>query len=283
MTDNPKRPHLSASQLEMFAKCPESWRRRYLEGEVIPPKLAMIRGKSVHSAIEENMRQKIESHQDLPAADLSAFAVNEFEMQVKHGVFALDEGDKPSDVSKMKYTVESMAIAHAELQAPEYQPVKVEEKGTIPLPMLDHDLVYVVDMVTDANEIVDFKTKKRRGNEDDADQSVQLSVYAAAMINDNQEEITVKLDSLIEASARKPVTRDLVTATRDKTDLPILGRRVAVVSKAIKSGLFPPASPGSWWCSESWCGYWSTCPYVNSERRAVSLQVKKAMEILGND
>jgi hypothetical protein len=267
----------------MFAKCPESWRRRYLEGDVIPPKLAMVRGKSVHAAIEENMQQKIESHQDLPASDLVAFAVNEFEMEVKHGVYTLDEGDTQSDVSKMKYTIESMATAHAELQAPEYQPVAVEERFTIPLPMLDHDIVGVVDMRSDANEIVDFKTKKRKSSEEDADQSIQLSVYAAAVLSDSQDEVTVKLDCLIEASARKPVTRDLVTATRDRTDLPILGRRVAVVSKAIGSGLFPPASPGSWWCSESWCGYWNTCPYVNSERRAVSLQVKKAMEILGND
>jgi len=35
-----------------------------------------------------------------------------------------------------------------------------------------------------------------------------------------------------------------------------------VTLAAIKTGIFPPTNPDSWWCSEKWCGYWDdVCPF----------------------
>lgn len=272
-----KRRHMSASQLEMFARCPESWRRRYLEKDIIPPKLAMLKGSAVHAGAEHNMRQKIESHQDLPTTEIIDAAVSCYEEKVKHDGYQLGKDETANDVAKQKDGVALMAATHAAEQAPDYQPVAVEQRFRIDLPDISHDLVGVIDLVTDKGEVIDFKTSKKFYSENDVEVSPQLSLYAAAQ---NQEEVTVKLDILVEPTVKNPVRRQVVEAKRDKTDLPIIARRVTVVSKTIDAGLFPPAAVGSWWCSESWCGYWSTCPYVNSERIAASKQVKQAMEIL---
>lgn len=272
-----KRKHLSASQLEMFARCPEQWRRRYVEGEVIPPRLAMIKGTAVHKCAEHNMRQKIESHEDLPTTEIIDAAVSCFEERIKHDGYQLGKDETASDVGKQKDSVAVMAAVHAGEQAPCYQPASVEHRFKIELPDISHDLVGVIDLVTDKGEVVDFKTSKKLYNENDVEVSPQLSLYAAAQ---NADEVTVKLDVLVEPTARNPARRQLIEAKRDRSDLPVIARRVAVVSKTIDAGLFPPAAVGSWWCSESWCGYWNTCPYVNSERIAASKQVKKAIEIL---
>ena len=273
------RKHLSASQLEMFARCPESWRRRYIEKEIIPPRLAMLKGTAVHAGAEHNMRQKIESHQDLPSGEIVEAAVNAYETTIKVDGYVLGKDETKLSIDKMKNVVAEMALVHAIEQAPEYQPVAVEEKFRIELPTISHDLVGVIDLQTTDKQIVDFKTSGKSLSQQDADASPQLSLYAAAK-QAEQEEIVVKLDVLVEPSARKPVRRQVIESRRNKTDLPIVARRVAVVSKQIDAGLFPPAPVGSWWCNDAWCGYWSTCPYVNSERIAAAKQVREAMQVL---
>lgn len=273
-----KRPHLSASQIEMFNKCPESWRRRYLEREIIPPKLAMLKGTAVHAGAEVNFRQKVDSHQDLPTTEIIDAAVSKFETTIKHDGYQLGSDESELDVSKTKDAVALMAATHAAEQAPDYQPTEVEKQFRLELPAITHDLVGVIDLVTDKGEVVDFKTAGKKMSQDDANASTQLTVYAAAKNPDG--ESTVKLDVLIAPTVKMPVRRQVIESSRDKSDLPILAKRVAVVSKTIDAGLFPPAAVGSWWCSEGWCGYWATCPYVNSERIAASRKVAEAMKIL---
>lgn len=273
-----ERPHLSASQLDMFARCPEQWRRRYVEREIIPPRLAMLKGGAVHAGAETNMRQKIESGVDLPKSEIVEAAVSSYEMKIKADGYQLKEGETKKDVDGTRDLVATLAEAHAEKQAPEYQPKEVEKKFRIELPALSHDVVGVIDLVTASGEVVDFKTTGKMMNAADAEESVQLSLYAAAQ--EGAEEVTVKLDVLVEPSARLPVRRQLIHATRDKTDLPIVARRVSVVSKTIDAGLFPPAPVGSWWCSENWCGYWASCPYINSERIAANRLTEEALKIL---
>ena len=277
MSEKPK-AHISASQMEMFAKCPESWRRRYIEREIIPPKLAMLKGTAVHAGAEHNFRQKIDSHEDLPTTEIIDAAVASYEAKLKHDGYQLGKDENEKSVSETKDLVALMAAGHAMQQAPDYQPAEVEKHFRLELPAISHDLVGVIDLVTTGGDVVDFKTSGRSMSPADAEVSTQLTVYAAAKNPDG--ESTVRLDVLLEPTTRNPVRRQVIEANRDKTDLPILARRVAIVSKTIDAGLFPPAAVGSWWCGESWCGYWSTCPYVNSERIAASRQVAEAMKIL---
>jgi hypothetical protein len=273
----PSKPHLSASQLEMFAKCPESWRRRYLEKEVIPPRLAMLKGSAVHEGAEVNMRQKIESRQDLPSDEIVEAAVNAYDSRVKADGYSLAEGEAKAEVSRYKDVVAQMAEVHAVQQAPDYQPIAVEQKFRLELPAITHDIVGVIDLIDESGAVVDFKTAGKKMSEVDVETSTQLTLYAASRTD---EEVNVRLDVLVEPSARLPVRRQVIEATRNRTDLPIIARRLTVVSKTIDAGLFPPAPVGSWWCSESWCGYWHSCPYVNADRIAASKQVKLAIKIL---
>ena len=54
-------PHISATSLRMFKRCPEQYRRRYLLGEKVPPAANMIWGSADHAAIGYNLAQKIDT------------------------------------------------------------------------------------------------------------------------------------------------------------------------------------------------------------------------------
>lgn len=79
--------HLSASQLGMFQRCGEQWKRRYLEGEVIPPGIAARIGTGVHKAAEANFRFKMETGQDWPLDAVQDAAAEAYDKALSQGVF----------------------------------------------------------------------------------------------------------------------------------------------------------------------------------------------------
>lgn len=262
MTKNPK-PHLSASQLELYSKCPEAYRRRYIERERIPPGIAMLKGTGVHGAAEVNFRQKLETHRDLPASQIVEAAVAAFESELKNG-FVLDVEEESigssNVIGQAKDDVADLAEVHALQQAPDYQPALVEEEVRIELPG-PRDLLAVIDLADDQKRVVDFKTAKKSKAQADADGSVQLSVYAAAhQALTGEPPAVVRLDTLVQTS--KKTDRQILDSKRGDADLVALSHRINAITAAIDSGVFPPTTPGAWWCAPKWCGYWSTCPFV---------------------
>lgn len=276
------KPHLSASSLELFAKCPEAWRRRYVEGDVIPPRLAMLKGKAVHKAIELNMRERMATGESLPTDSVCDAARDAFKTECTGG-YQLGDGESEAVLPTLQDQAVALAKVHAEEQAPDYNPVAVEHRFRIELPALSHDVVGIIDVVDASGAIADFKTSKKRYSEDEAGASLQLSLYAASQATTNPDPdgtCEVRLDVLVDATKTKPPSRQVVRSYRDRSDLPVIANRLAVVSKTITAELFPPAPTGAWWCSEGWCGYWHSCPYVNAARASERREIEQAIQSL---
>lgn len=255
--------HLSATQLEMYARCPESYRRRYIENDRIPPAVSMLKGTGLHRAAEHNFRQKIDSHRDLPASEIVDAAVAGFESELSAGVSfdAEEESVGPEKViGQAKDDVADLAETHAKTQAPDYQPVLVEESVRIELPG-PRDLLAVIDLADDKRRVVDFKTARKSKTQGDADGSVQLTVYAAAhQAVTGEPPALVRLDTIVQTA--KKTERQVIDSTRDNADLVALSHRINAISAAVDAGIFPPTTPGAWWCDRKWCGFHATCPYV---------------------
>lgn len=264
------KPHLSQTQINLHNKCPAAYERRYVNGEIIPPGVSQLKGSGVHAAAENNFRQKITSHIDLPVDDMADMAVSQFEQRVAQEGVSLDPDEKSRGKLKVlgeaKDATVRMAKFHAYEQAPSYQPVLVEERVRIGLPGA-HDLVVILDLADDRDRIVDFKNGKKRYSQADVDSSVQLSVEAAGFqaITTRRPKALV-LDTIV--TGARQFERHKLTTTRDRDDRLALAHRVDAVSRAIQTGIFPPAAPGVWWCSAKWCGYHATCPFVNGKRRS---------------
>ena len=272
MTREQKKPHLSATQLEMYCRCPESYRRRYLEGEVIPPGIALLKGSGFHKGAEVNMRQKIETHRDLPVSDVVDASVAAFE-EATAGEYILSEEEESRGatvvVADAKDDLAAMATVHATDQAPDYQPVAVEKRVLIELPEAPRDLLGIIDLVDDQDRVVDFKTAGRKKSQGEADVSTQLTVYAAAFTREHgAPPAELRLDCVVQT--KRTTSRQVVATTRDSDDFSALAARINAVTQAIAAGSFPPALPGTWWCSDRFCGYWRTCPFVNAKRKALA-------------
>lgn len=266
----PQKPHLSSVQLEMIGKCPEQWRRRYLEKEVIPPGIALVRGRSVHAGAEHNFRQKIRSHTDLPASHIVERAVAQVEAEIRAGVTLSND---EASVGLRKVTgqtvdmVAKLARLHAQTQAPEYQPAHVELPIRVSLPQSPRDLLCVIDLVTDVDEVVDFKTGKPH-TQREADESIQLTAYHfARQVQTGHAPTGLAMDIMVAKDTK--LARQKIKTTRTDSDVNALGERFSSVVNMIEAGVFPgaPTGVGCWWCSAKWCGYHSTCKFVGNSAR----------------
>lgn len=270
MTKPNARPHLSPSQLETYCQCPERWRRIYLEGEKIPPATAMLRGTAVHAAAAHNFAQKVESHVDLPPADLAAVADASFTAELESDGVELTAEEQSMGKDKVlgqsRDAAVKMAEFHAREQAPDYQPALVEAPFRVELPG-SHDLVGVIDLADDRGRVTDLKTASKRKNQADADDSLQLTVYDVGhRVLTGQPAAELRLDTIVQGE--RDLSRHVLATQRSEADFAALAQRVNIVTASIAAGVFTPAPLGAWWCSAKWCGFYRTCRYVNSERKA---------------
>lgn len=265
------KPHLSATQLDLYCKCGEAYRRRYMEGQKIAPGMAAAKGKAFHKGAETNFRQKLETHSDLATTDIVDAAVAAFEAEIENGVeLAGDDKDRGEAVviGETKDDLVSVVRVHAIQQAPDYQPVFVEQPFTIELPG-SRDLMGVIDLADDLRRVTDLKSAGKSKSQADADNSVQLTIYAAGHhALTGTPPSAVRLDTIV--TTKTKTYRSVVESDRGTGDFQALAHRVDAVNGAIDAGVFAPATPGAWWCGPKWCGYWNTCPFVNSQRAAMA-------------
>lgn len=266
------KPHLSATQLDLYCRCGEAFRRRYQEGEKIPPNVAMLKGTGFHRGAETNFRQKIDTHTDLPTSDIVDAAVAAFEAEVEKGVELAGDDKlrgKTIVVSETKDDLVSVVSVHAKEQAPDYQPVFVEQEFTISLPESSRDLKGIIDLADDLRRVTDLKSAGKSKNQADADSSVQLTIYAAghhALTGNPPTE--VRLDTIV--TTKTKTYRNVVASDRGTDDFQALAHRIETVNAGVDAGVFAPATPGAWWCGPKWCGYYSICRFVNSHRAALA-------------
>lgn len=266
----PKKPYTSPSQLDTICRCPEQWRRIYMEGERLPPGVAAMQGTAVHDGAAINFRQKIKTHEDLPRNDIVEAAVAKFEAEAA-GTYVMtpEESSRGAGtvIGEAKDQVADMATLLADEIVPEYQPVLVEQPVRIILPEASHDLLGILDLADDKRRVVDFKTSGKRKTQGEADQSVQLTFYAAGhRVLTGELPTELRLEVMVKKGVPE---RQIVRTQRGPDDFAALAHRVNSVLQIIDNGVFMPAPPGSWYCSAKWCGFWPTCRYVNANPQRV--------------
>ena len=278
----PSKPHLSASSLGLFLRCPEAYRRRYVEGEKSKSNMAMIKGKAFHSACDGNMKSKIETGKALTLNELYQIMEDKLSDEVKEAGESDDNGDHAS-------AVKHLVRAHHHLQAPDYKPVATEVGFRIELESNSHDYVGFIDMVgelegTGEPVIVDWKTSGKKPANNSQHDSDQLTGYYASKVDELGKNVELRLDNLTMGKTATPkVKRHVLATRRDEEDVVAFAQKINIASKVIDQGLFPPASSQSWWCSASWCQYHATCKYVNPNRRtkeAAREKMKEAVELI---
>jgi hypothetical protein len=237
-----------------------------LEGERIPPGVAALVGGGVHSGIEMNMRQKLQTRMDMPPSRIVEAARAGLDQRLSdEGVTLSDEERGRGQGVVLGEAADrcvEFAQHHATRQAPCYQPVLVEHRVTLELPGHSHDFVGVIDLADEDDMVIDFKTGRKKRSQKEADLSFQLTGYAAMFHRvKGYLPSMVALDCLTKTA--KGVDRHLLGSHRTEDDLEAIAHRIDVTARAMQSGAFVGANPATdWHCSPRWCGYWRTCKFI---------------------
>jgi hypothetical protein len=262
------RAHYSPSQINMFTRCGEQYRRRYVENERLAPGVAALRGTAVHEGARLNFTQKLDTRADLPASEIVDAAAEKFRAEASGEVAFTEEeraqGIKATIGQALDETVR-YAQAHAEQQAPDYQPVLIEERVEIATGIPGRSLMGVLDLADEHDDIVDLKTKGRTPPQSDVDTSLQLTTYHA-LFRAKMKRPPRRILHDVLVGLKGGVKRVVLETQRTDADFAALAARIVTIDAAIKAGNFIPAAPDSWACSRNWCGFYQTCKYVNGAR-----------------
>ena len=253
--------HLSVSSFGMFSRCGEQWRRRYIEGEVIPPGIAAHVGTGVHRAAEACHKHKLETGETMRVSDMADAAATAYDKALRNGVFfAPDEVDGAQKaMAQGKDNAVKLASLYGEQLAPKIDPMLVEERMMLNLPGVDLPIMAIVDLYTQDRALRDLKTAGKSWTQSQADTSAQMTLYREA-IKESTGDYPASLGFDVLVNKKTPEVQQLATVrTGDDTEL--LARGFRTMLKAVNAGVFLPAEPGAWVCSPKWCGYFGSCPY----------------------
>src|SRR5262245_53358202 len=179
----PRIKHLSATSIGMFRRCPEQFRHRYLLGEKERPGEALVIGSMFHSTLEHNYRQKIESHEDLPLAELVEFHgdVTVGAVLDEYGgidMIAWDAANPVDGVQTAHQDSERILSAYRRKVTERIQPVAVEQKFEIPAEPVP--LIGYIDTMSADERVIDTKTGKQVQKKLKPSWQLQAVLYAAA-------------------------------------------------------------------------------------------------------
>jgi CRISPR/Cas system-associated exonuclease Cas4 (RecB family) len=253
---------INYSGLDMYLRCPEQFRRRYVEGKKSPPSVAMIEGTSHHKAAEEDNLSKRDKGKQLKPSQM----VDIFEATWKD---ELVKGEKDAAELKAKLEWEDdneetirkrgkiLQTEYATKYSAQIEPVGVEEPFMTEVDVRGTRFRLMGQMdVTTKDVVWDYKTSGRAKTDKDLGTSLQLSLYSWV-------KKTPKVSYVAFVKQAKPFVQLMTPATVGPGRWLWALEVIASAVDGIRRGSFPKTNPAMfptpWWCSSRFCGYWADC------------------------
>lgn len=252
----------SHTSLSRFFQCGEYYRFRYLDHIKFPPTPAIIRGRVVDAAVDINLKTKMEHGKLVERGDIAEIVLDETERIISNEGITLSEKEAQKGMNRIKseivFTGRKLALLHDSLVAPQLTPSHVQRQFEIPCG--DHTLTGFIDIQEGNRSIRDTKVRDKEPNRNEADTSLQLSIYAMAVAHlDGQIPAAVVLDCLVD---RQEHPYRKLESTRARHQFKIVEDRVEAAARAIQADVFIPADPKDWRCSKAQCPYWDMCRFA---------------------
>jgi len=256
------------STLNMALRCGEQFRRRYIEGEIIPPSIAAGRGTAVHKANEVNLKYKVIKKADLPLGDLQDAARDAYVETFSAGVWL----PKEERSAKTRLLNDGLNDAlrcikvYRKKVAPKINPIAIEQPFMIDVGL---DLPLAGRMDYQEEPVVgDLKTASVKWQNGRISQEIQPVFYS--FVHERERGVRPKFQYHILVARRgkdgNPTSEEYQPLEYKPTDkaYKALFAKLQLFIQMLKSGIFPPSNPTAWWCNEKWCGYWHTCRYMGN-------------------
>lgn len=255
--------YLSVSQVTQYLKCGEAYYRRYVLQEQIPSNSFQVQGRGVHKAAE-HLHLKLIDQEPFSMTEMVQVYSDLHDTEIVDATIDPEEGTTGhiKDVGialTQKYYRVAMGQETDPLTGfviPPVRPIAAERvfrteivtQHTDPIPFMG-----VIDLEED-DAIADLKTKKKSAPASEADNSLQLSVYAHVTGKP-----IVRLDQIVKPTKKLPARFIRLSSTRTRGEVAHALDIVAEIADDISAGRFRKTTPDAWWCTEKWCPYWMQC------------------------
>jgi len=133
----------------------------------------------------------------------------------------------------------------------------VEKEFCLTFEDADFEFRGFIDLITEEEVLIDHKTSGKSMSESLLGQDLQLSAYALAfdmLFGHPPKE--VGFDVLVRT--KTPKSQRLRTIKTEE-DFNLFLSNLSIVADSIRKWVFLPAPPGSWVCSDGFCGYFELC------------------------
>lgn len=240
----------SYSRLQTYERCPELYKKLYIEKKVRPAYVSSSVGKSFHKTTLNEYDKIIKKQDILNKKDYIDITVSEYETEIRRasetvGLFEDEDKNKAKDD-----VVKITDAYYPKLETPEIEPIKTEEPFSFIL-KFDNKNISVkgsIDLRT-KEEIIDLKVVKRTP---DKLPIFQTSLYSLARV-------AKQISQIFVVRLKQPKIVVLKEELSDKNKEYTI-EKITAITKAIENGIFykkepaSPASPcnGCWFIQECW-------------------------------
>jgi hypothetical protein len=249
--------HLSVSSISTFLKCPERWRRRYIDREYEPPSGAMILGSAVGAAEGHAFQEQVDEKPRPSTDDVLDLFAEEFDERAGRDEVEWN-GETPGEVKDVG--VKAVTAYEREI-VPAVKPVSVERQFVLDFDGVDWTLEGYLDLEEDDGAVGDLKVRKNKLSPADAASDMQVASYLLARRAEGNPASEFRFHTMVKT---KMPYAELVPTSRTDAQLDAFADRVYRVAGEIhwrvEHDQWEGAVPGSWWCSERMCGFWGSCP-----------------------
>jgi CRISPR/Cas system-associated exonuclease Cas4 (RecB family) len=173
--------HISPSQISTFFECKREFQERYVHKRKKRPAEAPVVGSAIHRALEQNFRQKIETHVDLPVVDLIQWYDD-----LGWDLIVDDEQERSGseiewDTSPDEAKTRGRKIlgGYRNEVCERLQPIDVEGSFSIPIEGVPVPMIGRFDLLTDPVAI-DWKSGKQRQTKPKSAWHLQAMTYGFA-------------------------------------------------------------------------------------------------------
>lgn len=259
------RGYVSVSQANQYLKCPKAYEFRYIYEEPIQRNSYMVQGSAIHKGAEA-LHNVLMDGGATPPLEYTLDSYADAHKELFDSEVVIEEEDVSVDAIK-DVGIAMMSEYHmgatgqlddliTKERMPRVYPVAVEKRYYVALTPRDRDPVPFLAIVDleEPTKVADLKTKRQKGSQSETDNSLQLSLYAAATGKPD-----VGLHQLVKPTKKLGPRYIRTTNVRTPDEIQHAVEILADVADGIAAGYFPRSDPDQWWCTQKWCGFWDKC------------------------
>ncbi|MQA76351.1 MAG: hypothetical protein GEU88_18825 [Solirubrobacterales bacterium] len=250
---------LSTSSIRRFARCPEDWRRHYVEREPEVVRASMLAGHAYGAAIGAAYWARINGAGELAAHDADDLLVSEFAAEVAEAREAgtLAAGEDPAGAlegarAPLRGYLREVAPAVEEPRA-------IERALRAQFPGAQWSFVGYLDVDCAAVVLDEKLSGSNKWSQRSADRDPQAGFYL--LLRSLAGEAAERFEFHVARPGREEIR--VISTARTPAQLAHLQAQIALVARRIArahaSGDWGYGTEG-WWCSAKWCAGWRRCP-----------------------